>query len=314
MKNFLERDVVLEGVRLHYAEGPPNGPPLVLVPGQSMPWESYQKVLPLLAPRFHVFALDVRGHGKSEHTRGRYSFATCGKDLVAFLREVVKAPALCSGNSSGGIIALWAAANAPELLTGLLMEDAPLFSTEWPRMRDDTWAYRFFVHVVKTLPDLATFFATLTIPSKGKLKLMSFPWFMAWLVGGAIRRRQAKSPGAPVDIWWLPLPVRLFVRGLSEYDVDFTRACTDGRMCDMDHAASLRAVRCPSLLIQADSFRHPELGLVGAMDDEDTARAKEALPSLVVERWHEPHIVHLAAPKRYVAALERLAAMRAPSR
>lgn len=308
MKNFVERDVILEGVKHHYVEGPNNGPAVVLVPGQSMAWDSYQKVMPLLAPRFHVFALDVRGHGKSEHTPGHYTFARCGKDLVAFLREVVKGRAVCCGNSSGGLIALWAAANAPELVTALLMEDPPLFTTEWPRSRDDTWVHGFFVHTVKTLPDLATYFSTLTIPSKGKLKLMSFPRPLAWLLGGAIRRRQESAPGAPVDIWWLPLPVRLFVRGLSEYDVDFTRACAEGRMFDMDHAASLRSVKCPALLIQADSFRHPEKGIVGAMGEEDVALAQKSLPPMEVERWHSAHVVHLAAPKRYVAALTRLAA------
>jgi pimeloyl-ACP methyl ester carboxylesterase len=308
MSLLVERDVVLGGVRLHYAEGPDNGPAVVLVPGQSMPWQSYQKVLPLLAPRFHVYALDVRGHGKSQHTPGEYSFGSCGEDLVRFLREVVKGPAVCTGNSSGGIIALWAAARAPELVSALLMEDPPLFTTEWPRLRDDTWVYGFFVHVVNTLPDLATFFSTLRVPSQGNLKLMPFPRPLAWLLGGAIRRRQARAPGAPVDIPWLPLQVRLFVRGLSEYDVDFTRACTDGRLCDMDQGEALRAVKCPALLIQADSFRHPRLGLVGAMGEEDVARAKQELPSLEVERWHSAHVVHLAAPRRYVAALERLVA------
>lgn len=313
MRDFVQRDVVLGGVRHHYAEGPAAGPPVVLVPGQSMAWDSYQKVMPLLAKRFHVYALDVRGHGKSQHTPGEYTFSRCGKDLVAFVREVVKRPATCCGNSSGGLIALWAAANAPEWVSALLMEDPPLFTTEWPRIRDDTWVHGFFTHVVKTLPDLAGFFSTLTLPTKGNVKLMSFPRPLAWVLVGAIRRRQKKAPGQPVDIAWLPLPVRLFVRGLSEYDVDFTRACVDGRMFDMDQTAALAAVKCPALLIQADSFRHPELGLVGAMGDEDVAKAKQVLPSLQFERWHKPHVVHLAAPKRYVAALERLVTSSAPS-
>jgi pimeloyl-ACP methyl ester carboxylesterase len=309
IKGFVERDAEIDGVRLHYAEGPDAGPPVVLVPGQSMPHESYQRVMPLLARRFHVFALDVRGHGKSQHTPGEYSFGRCGKDLVGFLEQVVRRPALCTGNSSGGIIALYAAAKAPQWVSGLLMEDPPLFSTEWPRIKDDTWVHGFFVHVVKTYPDLATFFSTLSIPSKGKLKLMSFPRPLSWLLGGAIRRRQARAPGAPVDIWWLPLAVRLFVRGLSEYDVDFTRACADGRMFDVGpHAELLSAVQCPATLIQADSFRHPELGLVGAMGEEDVARAKQALPALEVERWQSPHVVHLASPRRFVTALEKVAA------
>jgi len=305
-RGFSRKDVVLDGVRLHYAEGPASGPAVVLVPGQSMPLESYVKVMPRLAERFHVFALDVRGHGRSQHTPGEYSFVRCGKDLVRFLEEVVRAPAVCCGNSSGGLIALYAGAQAPALVRGVLLEDPPLFSSEWPRLRDDTWVFRFFVHVVKTLPDLAGFFSTLTIPTKGKKQLMSFPRPLAWVLGGAIRRHQRAKPGQPVDLWWLPLHVRFFVRGLSEYDVDFTRACTDGRMCDLDHAASLAALKCKATLMQAASFRHPELGLVGAMSDDDVARAQQLLPSLKVVRLDAPHVVHLAEPKRYVAEVAAL--------
>ena len=311
VKGVVDKEIVVDGVKLHYVEGPRSGPPLVLVPGQSMPWESYAKVIPLLLPRFHVFAVDVRGHGKSQHTPGAYTFARCGQDLVSLLRAVVPAPAICCGNSSGGLIALWAAAHAPELVRAVLAEDPPLFSCEWPRLRDDTWVHGFFEHAVATMPDLVTFFSTLTIPTQGKAKLMSFPRPLAWLLGGAIRRRQQKHPGAPVDIPWLPLHVRLFVRGMSEYDVDFTRACVDGRICDMDHAACLAAVRCPMMLIQASSFRHPKLGLVGAMDDDDVKRAQQILPALLVEQLTITHVVHAAAPKKYVAAVDRLAALSA---
>ncbi|HYV44982.1 MAG TPA: alpha/beta fold hydrolase [Myxococcaceae bacterium] len=307
MRDGRERTAVVDGVRLNYAEAGA-GPPLVLVPGQSLPWQSYQRVIPRLARDFHVFALDVRGHGRSEHTPGRYTFSRCGQDLVGFLREVVGRPAICCGNSSGGLICIWAAAHAPELVRAVLAEDPPLFSAEWPRMRDDTWVHRFFAHVVATLPDLARFFSTLRLPSRKGKRLMSFPRPLAWVLGGAIRRRQRARPGEPVDIPWLPLPVRLFVRGLSEYDVDFTRACVDGSICDMDHAGCLSRARCPMLLIQAHAFRDEALGLVGAMDDDDVRRARAAKPDLVVESWPKPHVVHLAAPRRYVRAVRALAA------
>ena len=311
LDGVVERDVVLDGVRLHYATTEalrPELPAVVLVPGQSMPWHSYRKVIPLLAPHFQVFALDVRGHGESEHTPGAYTFSRCGQDLVAFLREVVKRPAICSGNSSGGIIALWAAAHAPEWVRAVHAEDPPLFSTEWPRLRDDTWVHGFFVHTIQTLPDLGRYFAELRIPSQGKVKLMSFPRPLAWMLSGAIRRHQRRHPGAPVDLWWLPLHVRLFVRGLSEYDVDFTRACVDGRMCDMDQHAALAQVRCPMTLMSAWSFRHPELGLVGAMDESDLTEAQRIKPDLVVERWPKPHVIHIAAPQQWVRSLDALVA------
>jgi hypothetical protein len=49
------------------------------------------------------------------------------------------------------------------------------------------------------------------------------------------------------------------------------------------------------------------------MGDEDVAKAKQVLPALHLERWHKPHVVHLAAPRRYVAALERLVTSSAQS-
>lgn len=308
MDEIVERDAIVNGVRIHYAEGPKRGPPLVLVPGQSMPWQSYQKVIPALSQRFHVFAVDVRGHGKSEHTPGKYSFSRCGKDCVAFLKSVVGAPAIVCGNSSGGIIALWAAAHAPELVRGVVAEDPPLFTTELPRAKE-TWVQGFFAHTVTTLPDLATYFSTLDLPTQGDKELMRFPRPLAWVLGGAIRRRQAKHPGAPVDIWWLPLQVRLFVRGLSEYDVDFTRACVDFSFYDVDHTAMLQAVKCPTLLAQAASFESRTLGLVGAMGDRDVEKARAVKPDLLLEKINAQHVVHIAKPKTYVAWVDRVAAL-----
>jgi pimeloyl-ACP methyl ester carboxylesterase len=301
-----EHDAVIDGVRLHYAVTG-EGTPVVLVPGQSFSWHSYQRVMPRLAAKGHrVYALDVRGHGKSQHTPGEYTFTRCGKDLAGFLRDVVKAPAFLSGNSSGGLICLWAAANAPEWVRGVLLEDPPLFSTEWPRMKDDTWVHDFFVHVCATLPDLAGFFSTLRVPTKKGAKLMSFPRPLAWVLGGAIRRFQRAHPGEPVDLWWLPMQVRLFVKGLSEYDVGFTRACVDGSISDMDQGGCLTAAKGPLILLQAASFRDDELGLVGAMGEEDVARAKKLRPDLVVESWPKPHVVHLAAPTQWLALFARL--------
>ena len=308
LAGFAERDVVLDGVRLHYAEGPAHGTPLLLIPGQSMPWHCYRRVLPTLARRYHVFAVDVRGHGQSEHTPGRYSFSRCGQDAVLFLREVVRAPALVAGNSSGGIIALWAAAHAPELVRGVVAEDPPLFTTEWPRSKQ-TWVHGFFEHTTRTLPDLPLYFSTLKLPTNGRQNVMSFPAPLAWVLGGAIRRRQRAHPGRPVDLPWLPLLLRLFVRGLSELDLDFTRACTDGRMYDVDQAAMLEAVRCPTLLVHARSFVHPTLGVVGAMGDDDVRRAQQVKPGLWVEKTKAQHVVHIASPRQYVGYVDRVASL-----
>lgn len=67
---FAEKYFDAGDVKIHYLVGPNNDLPLVLIPGQGLSLESYQKVLIPLSKDFQVFAVDVRGHGKSGWTRG----------------------------------------------------------------------------------------------------------------------------------------------------------------------------------------------------------------------------------------------------
>jgi pimeloyl-ACP methyl ester carboxylesterase len=136
MDDFEEKRFNTGEIEINYVAGPKNGgPSLVLIPGQGGDWTSYKKVLPLLSERYQVYAIDVRGHGCSDWATGDYSFTSIGRDMTAFLESVVEEPAIVSGNSSGGLIALWLAANRPSLVKGIIMEDPPLFSAEWPRIK-----------------------------------------------------------------------------------------------------------------------------------------------------------------------------------
>ena len=48
--------------------------------------------MPLLAEHFQVFAVDLRGQGRSTRTPGRYTLDNMGNDLVRFI-DVVDRPA-----------------------------------------------------------------------------------------------------------------------------------------------------------------------------------------------------------------------------
>jgi len=55
------------GPKLHYAEqGDRGGEPIVFLPAYTDSWFSFSRVLPLLPPRYHAYAVDQRGHGDSE--------------------------------------------------------------------------------------------------------------------------------------------------------------------------------------------------------------------------------------------------------
>jgi pimeloyl-ACP methyl ester carboxylesterase len=306
---FEERRFDAGDALINYVVGPDNGPPLVLVPAQTGMWESYQRVLPLLSKRFRVYAIDVRGHGKSSWTPGAYSWKHIGADMTAFLTDVVRTPAIISGNSSGGLIALWCAANLPDRVAGVVLEDSPVFSAEMPRFRDrDRFVYKGLQHLVDTLGDLehrdlADYLRDQTVPVSETRERRVPAWFVSWL-SKRLKAFQTRHPGEPVDIGYFPLTMRLLFKSLSMFDPDFARAFVDGRFYEgLDHAEALERVRCPLLVLHADWHRFPQHGLVGAMDDDDAARIKQLVPHSEYERIPANHVIHMFKPERFVEAV-----------
>ncbi|MEA2419689.1 MAG: 3-oxoadipate enol-lactonase [Thermoleophilaceae bacterium] len=92
------------------------GRPLVLIHGLAQDhgmWAHEQADL----SGYRTLALDVRGHGDTATGAADGTLAQLGGDLVAFLEAI--GPATCIGFSLGGTIALWAAAERPDLVVGV---------------------------------------------------------------------------------------------------------------------------------------------------------------------------------------------------
>lgn len=116
----------LPNVQLNYIESHHAGTPVLLVHGNMGRWQSFSSILPDLAPHAHIYALDLRGHGKSSRVSGAYTIQDHLSDIVAFIQEKIKTPVILFGNSLGGMIGLMAAARYPALIKGLILADAPL--------------------------------------------------------------------------------------------------------------------------------------------------------------------------------------------
>lgn len=299
------------GVTISHLHGPPTGPPLVLLPAQMGTWRTYARAALDLSDRFEVFAVDVPGHGSSTWTPGRYTWDTVGGHLRGFLQDVVGRPALVSGNSSGGVLALWLAANAPGSVSGIVLEDAPVFSVEWPRFRDrDRFVFDGLAHAVEVLGDrehrrLADYFRGQELPvSERRVKRM--PGFVVDLLDRGVRRWERAHPGEPSGFaaWWAPPSFGDLFRSLSMFDPDFARAFVDGRVYgDFSHADALRATEVPILLMHARWMRLDRYGLVGALDDEDVRRVVELAPQTRVQRFDVNHVIHRYDHKGFVQAV-----------
>lgn len=108
------RTIALGDIEVAYTEAG-TGQPVVLVHGLAedrTTWRVQQKELTDL----HTYAYDLRGHGDTSLGHGEATLAQLGDDLIGFL-EKVTGPAAVVGFSLGGTIALWAAAERPDLVT-----------------------------------------------------------------------------------------------------------------------------------------------------------------------------------------------------
>ncbi|MGC5170457.1 alpha/beta fold hydrolase [Microbacterium sp. DT81.1] len=301
-----------DGVGLSYVRGQANGPPLVLIPAQMGTWRTYERVAAELSDSFQVFAIDVTGHGASTWTPGRYTWDLVGAQLRRLLETVVERPAIISGNSSGGVLGLWLAANAPDAVAGLVLEDAPVFSVEWPRFRDrDRFVYRGLVHAVEVLerPDrrLADYFRGQELPVSPR-RTKRLPGWAVDLIDRGVRRWENAHPGEPsgFSAWWAPASFGDLFRSLSMFDPDFARAFVDGRMYgDFSHAEALRSVAAPILLMHARWMRLEPYGLVGALDDDDVRHVQELAPQTRVVRSRANHVVHRYDRALFVRELRR---------
>jgi len=112
--------------KLNYVEGPDNGIPFLLLPAFDNRWQSYSSIIPSLAKENHLYALDTRGRGRSDHTAGEYDLKYCLDDVVGFIETVIGEPCHVFGHSLGGWIGLWLAASRPDLVSSLIVGDSSL--------------------------------------------------------------------------------------------------------------------------------------------------------------------------------------------
>ncbi|HET9962700.1 MAG TPA: alpha/beta hydrolase [Nitrospiraceae bacterium] len=133
-----ERIFHAKAVKLNYLDhGASSGQPLVMLHGGAWRWQEYLSLIPTLGRRWHVYALDLRGNGRSGWVPGKYRLEDFAEDNTEFVRRL-KAPAVVVGHSLGGAVALLVAARSPGKIKGLIIEDAPLRLENYRKVVDSS--------------------------------------------------------------------------------------------------------------------------------------------------------------------------------
>lgn len=123
-------------MRLCYQEHG-QGPNLIILPGLCTNIDFWQSNIPVLAKRYHVWAIDPPGMGKSDKPEASYDLPWICENIVKFMDQMHIKRTSFIGGSLGGHLALLIAMKYPERTEKLILMGS---CGAWP---PPTWLVRF---------------------------------------------------------------------------------------------------------------------------------------------------------------------------
>ena len=262
--------------RLRYTDTG-KGPTLLLLHGVTRAHGDWDPLLESVSTDYRVIELEHRGHGGSARAES-YLVTDYVADTTRFLSNEIDGPVLILGHSLGAMVAAAVAAELPDLIRGVIMEDPP-FHTMGNRIHDTNWQILFLGmrEAVKQgggVARVADALAAIELPTaEGSHRTL-----------GQLRSVSSLEWSAEC---------------LQSLDPEVLTPVIDGCWLNgFGFPEVLRHVRCPALLLQAD----PTAG--GALVDEDANAVIESLP--FGKRIHFPgagHQLHRDFPQSVRQAL-----------
>ncbi len=152
---------------IHYAEGPRNGPTIVMLHGGGGTWESFLTITPPLERRWHLIALDLRGQGRSERTHD-YRFEDYARDVIALIQSQCGGAVMLWGQSLGANVAIQVAVAEPQLVSALVLEEPAVDFSEIDTARPLLELMRDLAASGKTYEEVREEFANIPIPIPGQ--------------------------------------------------------------------------------------------------------------------------------------------------
>jgi pimeloyl-ACP methyl ester carboxylesterase len=122
--------LAVEGTELFYEERG-SGAAIVLIHGAGGNGDVWAPLIAGLTASHRVIVYDRRGHSRSAQPPVK-DYAVHVRDAAGLVRALDAAPATVVGWSSGGLVALGLAIDAPELVSGLVLEEPPMHAKKHP--------------------------------------------------------------------------------------------------------------------------------------------------------------------------------------
>ena len=259
--DLVEKTASIDDRQINYVEGPDSGSSLLFIHGISGRWSDWDSVVDAFANEWHVYAVDLRGHGKSSWVENGYHWRNYALDQVAFVERVIQEPAFVVGHSLGGVTALGLTAERSDLVRAVVYEDPPLFVHQRWEGNEFRNSFAATLEVLETGPDFETLVAHI----------------------------KESNPEYDDD------RCRDRAEKLMAMDPDVFRSTLSGRSrANWRSEDLLQCAKSPGLLLQAEPSRG------SALFDDEAAKAMEFLPDGEYEKWDDSgHGMHSSFPERF---------------
>lgn len=306
--NAVEKQVTLpSGNVINYGEVANNNPALLLIHGQMSIWEDYALSMPELSKNWHIYAVDVYGHGESTHDESLYYLDVNGDDLIWFIDNVIGAPTVVSGHSNGAITAAYIAAYGGKNIAGAVLEDPPVFSTQGEGW-EDSFAYKNdfrWLHEYE-LTDKSECYEA--------YHLRHCYWgelFMKGAMPGIAdyaQKYHTEHPGEPVKIGFLPPSMWSYYQYATEYDHAYGEHFYDLTWNNgYRHEQILSDIEVPCVYLHAKEQVMDGTYLCAASREQaERAVAYVGDNCRLVETDSSDHVIHTVHMKEYIDAVNSL--------
>jgi pimeloyl-ACP methyl ester carboxylesterase len=152
-KGFVSNTAKVNGTTLYYVRGG-TGPALILIHGFPQDWYEFRHVMPSLAKKFAVIAVDLRGIGRSPATNGGYDAATMAEDVYQLTLQLKLERPYIVGHDIGGSVAYAFVRLYPKTPRGLMILETPIAGLEpWDEIKGDPRLWHIPFHQTPELPE-----------------------------------------------------------------------------------------------------------------------------------------------------------------
>jgi pimeloyl-ACP methyl ester carboxylesterase len=144
-KGFVSNTAKVNGTMIHYVRGG-KGPAIILLHGFPQSWYEYHEIMPRLAKRFTVIAVDLRGIGESKPTTGGYDAANMAEDVYQLASTLKLERIYIVGHDVGGMVTYAFIRRYPQITRGAMILDVPIPGVAgWDEIQGDpsVWHVRF---------------------------------------------------------------------------------------------------------------------------------------------------------------------------